>query len=197
MPDDRKPSPLELGLYARAEAEPRITLIEIVAGALTLVWLLAVLFFGVGGAERWRIGRRGRPRALRPCRSGGASARRADLGGGGGGAHGAEPAPGGQPPAGLHRRHAHRLCGAAAERRAQHQARASAPLRGIACGAGRGRGRAARHLHVPARAGAAGNACRHGGGGRRDRRGRAPAFARLRPARPARADLGRRNSSRR
>ncbi|KPQ16352.1 MAG: hypothetical protein HLUCCO18_08600 [Rhodobacteraceae bacterium HLUCCO18] len=51
MPDDRKPSPLELGLYARAEAEPRITLIEIVAGALTLVWLLAVLFFGVGGAE--------------------------------------------------------------------------------------------------------------------------------------------------
>jgi hypothetical protein len=50
MPDDRKPSPLELGLYARAEAEPRITLIEIIAGVMTLVWLLAVLFFGFSGA---------------------------------------------------------------------------------------------------------------------------------------------------
>jgi hypothetical protein len=51
MPDDRKPSPLELGLYARAEREPRITVIEIVAGALTLIWLLSVLFFGFGGGE--------------------------------------------------------------------------------------------------------------------------------------------------
>lgn len=51
MPDDRKPSPLELGLYARAEAEPRITVVEIVAGVLTLVWLLAVLFFGFGEAD--------------------------------------------------------------------------------------------------------------------------------------------------
>lgn len=50
MPDDRKPSPLELGLYARAEAEPRITVIEITAGVLTLVWLLAVVFFGFSGA---------------------------------------------------------------------------------------------------------------------------------------------------
>jgi hypothetical protein len=49
MPDDRKPSPLELGLYARADAEPRITAIEILAGAMTLVWLLAVVFFGFGG----------------------------------------------------------------------------------------------------------------------------------------------------
>ncbi len=51
MPDDRKPSPLELGLYARAEAEPRITLIEIVAGVMTLVWLLAVVFFGFSGSD--------------------------------------------------------------------------------------------------------------------------------------------------
>jgi hypothetical protein len=55
MPDDRKPSPLELGLYARAETEPRITPIEIVAGVLTLVWLLAVAFFGFRRA-RYRAG---------------------------------------------------------------------------------------------------------------------------------------------
>jgi hypothetical protein len=48
MPDDRKPSPLELGLYARTGNEPRITLIEIVAGVLTLIWLLSVVFFGLG-----------------------------------------------------------------------------------------------------------------------------------------------------
>jgi hypothetical protein len=48
MPDDRKPSPLELGLYARNANEPRVTVIEIVAGALTLIWLLSVVFFGLG-----------------------------------------------------------------------------------------------------------------------------------------------------
>jgi hypothetical protein len=51
MPDDRKPSPLELGLYARAETEPRVTVIEIVAGVLSLVWLLAVAFFGFTGPD--------------------------------------------------------------------------------------------------------------------------------------------------
>lgn len=49
-PDDRKPSPLELGLYARAERTPRITWIEIAALGLTLVWLLAVVVFGFGNA---------------------------------------------------------------------------------------------------------------------------------------------------
>jgi hypothetical protein len=51
MPDDRKPTPLELGLYARAEREPRVTLIEVVAALLTAIWLLAVIFFGFGGTE--------------------------------------------------------------------------------------------------------------------------------------------------
>jgi hypothetical protein len=51
MPDDRKPSPLELGLYARAEAEPRITLIEILAGVLTLSGSWPFSFFGFGGSE--------------------------------------------------------------------------------------------------------------------------------------------------
>jgi hypothetical protein len=57
MPDDRKPSPLELGLYARAETEPRITVIEIVAGVLSLIWLLAVAFFGFTGSDTERWGR--------------------------------------------------------------------------------------------------------------------------------------------
>jgi hypothetical protein len=51
MPDDRKPTPLELGLYARAEREPRVTFIEIAAAVLTAIWLLAVIFFGFSGAE--------------------------------------------------------------------------------------------------------------------------------------------------
>ena len=50
-PEDRKPSPLELGLYARAERDPRITGIEIAAGVLTLVWLLAVAIFGLRGGD--------------------------------------------------------------------------------------------------------------------------------------------------
>lgn len=49
MPEDRKPTPLELGLYARTAAEPRVTAIEIVAALLTVVWLVAVAFFGVRG----------------------------------------------------------------------------------------------------------------------------------------------------
>jgi hypothetical protein len=47
-PDNRKPTPLELGLYARAERSPRITGVEIAAIALTVVWLVAVLVFGRG-----------------------------------------------------------------------------------------------------------------------------------------------------
>jgi hypothetical protein len=47
-PDNRKPSPLELGLYARAERRQRITGVEITAAALTLVWLAAVVVFGFG-----------------------------------------------------------------------------------------------------------------------------------------------------
>jgi hypothetical protein len=49
-PDNRKPSPLELGLYARGDRTPRITGIEIAALALTLVWILAVVVFGLGTA---------------------------------------------------------------------------------------------------------------------------------------------------
>lgn len=50
MPDDRKPSTLDLGLYARDEPTPRITGIEIAAMALTLLWLGAVLVFLRGGS---------------------------------------------------------------------------------------------------------------------------------------------------
>ncbi|MFW5655118.1 MAG: hypothetical protein ACOCTP_04225 [Roseicyclus sp.] len=49
-PGNRRPSPLELGLYARAERTPRITGIEIAALALTLLWLLAIVAFGFGNA---------------------------------------------------------------------------------------------------------------------------------------------------
>ncbi len=48
MPEDRKPSPLELGLYARTASEPRVTAIEIVAALLTVAWLGAVTLFGLG-----------------------------------------------------------------------------------------------------------------------------------------------------
>ncbi|WP_284260925.1 hypothetical protein [Roseicyclus amphidinii] len=52
MTDDRKPSTLELGLYAREEPSQRITGIEIAAIALTLLWLGAVLvLIRGGGAE--------------------------------------------------------------------------------------------------------------------------------------------------
>jgi hypothetical protein len=49
-PDNRKPSPLELGLHGRGDRTPRITGIEIAALALTLVWILAVVVFGLGTA---------------------------------------------------------------------------------------------------------------------------------------------------
>ena len=50
MPDDQKPSTLELGLYAREEPSRRISGIEIAAIALTLLWSVAVVFFN-GGAD--------------------------------------------------------------------------------------------------------------------------------------------------
>jgi hypothetical protein len=49
MPDDPKPSTLDLGLYAREEPSRRITGIEIAAIALTLVWIGAVIVFTRGG----------------------------------------------------------------------------------------------------------------------------------------------------
>jgi len=49
MPDDQKPSTLELGLYAREEPSRRITGIEIAAIALTLLWIVAVFVLNRGG----------------------------------------------------------------------------------------------------------------------------------------------------
>lgn len=45
------PTALDLGLYARAEAGPRITGIEIVAILVSLLWIAAVIFLGLGGEE--------------------------------------------------------------------------------------------------------------------------------------------------
>jgi len=50
MRDDPKPSPLDLGLYARETPAPRITGIEVAAGLLTLVWIGAAVFFNRGGS---------------------------------------------------------------------------------------------------------------------------------------------------
>ncbi len=50
-PPQATPTALDLGLYARAEAGPKITLIEIVAIGLSLLWLGAVVFLGFGRAE--------------------------------------------------------------------------------------------------------------------------------------------------
>lgn len=50
MPDEPKPSTLDLGLYAREEPTRRITGIEIAAIVLTLVWIGAVVVFTRGGA---------------------------------------------------------------------------------------------------------------------------------------------------
>lgn len=54
---DPKPAPhasptaLDLGLYARAEAGPRITVIEVVAIGVSILWIVAVIFLGFGGDE--------------------------------------------------------------------------------------------------------------------------------------------------
>ncbi len=44
MPETPKPTTLELGLYARENPSRRITGIEIGAGVLTCLWLVAVIF---------------------------------------------------------------------------------------------------------------------------------------------------------
>lgn len=40
------PTALDLGLYARAEVEPRITVIEIVAISVSMLWIMAVIVLG-------------------------------------------------------------------------------------------------------------------------------------------------------
>lgn len=45
-PKAAPPTALDLGLYARAEAGPRITVIEIVAIIVSLLWIAAVVFLG-------------------------------------------------------------------------------------------------------------------------------------------------------
>ncbi|MDG3042593.1 hypothetical protein [Roseicyclus marinus] len=51
MPDQPKPTPLELGLYAREEPSRRITGIEVGAGVLTCLWLVAVILLNSGDVE--------------------------------------------------------------------------------------------------------------------------------------------------
>jgi hypothetical protein len=51
MPDQPKPTTLDLGLYAREEPARRITGIEIGAALLTVLWLVAVLFLNTGEEE--------------------------------------------------------------------------------------------------------------------------------------------------
>ncbi len=48
MPDDRKPTTLELGLYAREEPARRVTGVEIAAIVLTVAWLIGVFIFTRG-----------------------------------------------------------------------------------------------------------------------------------------------------
>ncbi len=50
-PTQAVPTALDLGLYARAEAGPKITVIEIVAIGVSLLWIIAVVFLGFGGGE--------------------------------------------------------------------------------------------------------------------------------------------------
>lgn len=45
------PTALDLGLYARAEAGPRITAVEIVAICVSLLWIVAVIFLGRAGGD--------------------------------------------------------------------------------------------------------------------------------------------------
>ena len=51
MPDQPKPTTLDLGLYAREEPSRRITGFEIGAAVLTCVWLVAVIFLNSGETE--------------------------------------------------------------------------------------------------------------------------------------------------
>ncbi len=60
MADDKQASPLQLGLYAREASVPRLTAVEIVAIALSLIWLIGVMLFfwgadvdGGGNSLEW------------------------------------------------------------------------------------------------------------------------------------------------
>lgn len=50
-PAQSNPTALDLGLYARAEVGPRITAIEIIAIAMSILWIVAVIFLGFGGED--------------------------------------------------------------------------------------------------------------------------------------------------
>jgi len=54
MPDQHKPSNLELGLYAREAPQSRVTGIEVVAGLLSVVWLgaVAAIFLTRDGSDQ-------------------------------------------------------------------------------------------------------------------------------------------------
>ncbi|ABD53416.1 hypothetical protein [Jannaschia sp. CCS1] len=45
------PTALDLGLYARSEGGPRITAVEVVAFAVSALWIVAVIFLGFGSTE--------------------------------------------------------------------------------------------------------------------------------------------------
>ena len=47
-PDDK---PMDLGLYARSDGEPRLTATEVVAGGLSLVWVAAVVAYVLTGPQ--------------------------------------------------------------------------------------------------------------------------------------------------
>jgi hypothetical protein len=51
MPDQAKPTPLDLGLYAREAPARRITIIELGAAALTCLWLVAVIVLNSGSDD--------------------------------------------------------------------------------------------------------------------------------------------------
>lgn len=51
MSDDTKPSTLDLGLYAQGSRESRITLIEVVAMLLTVVWVATVAMLGLSEGD--------------------------------------------------------------------------------------------------------------------------------------------------
>lgn len=50
-PPKGPPTALDLGLYARSDAGPRITAVEIVAFGVSALWIVAVIFLGFGRSE--------------------------------------------------------------------------------------------------------------------------------------------------
>ncbi|WP_224816943.1 hypothetical protein [Hasllibacter sp. MH4015] len=50
-PTTSTPTALDLGLYARADRGPRVTVIEIAALAVSLLWIVAVVLLGFGGTS--------------------------------------------------------------------------------------------------------------------------------------------------